>query len=239
MQERLQKLIAASGLCSRRAAEGLIEQGRVEINGVVASLGQSADESRDTITVDGKPLRREAGRTYIMLNKPRGYITTMSDDRGRKTVAQLTQDVGVRVFPVGRLDLDSEGLLIMTDDGELANRLTHPSNEVEKTYHVRVRGGDLNKAIAVLSSPLVLDGKPIKPAKIRLLDDTPEGALLSVTISEGRNRQVRRMCEMAKLRVLRLKRVSEGGINLGTLPTGKWRALNAKELASLQKHTNI
>lgn len=237
MQMRLQKLIAASGYCSRRAAESLISEGRVAVNGAVAAIGQSADDEHDEITIDNIPLRREAERTYIMLNKPRGYVTTMSDEMGRKTVAELTADVGVRVFPVGRLDLDSEGLIIMTDDGELANLLMHPKNEVEKTYHVRARGGDLNKALAFLATPMEIDGKPIKPAKIKLIDASDDNALISVTISEGRNRQVRKMCEMAGLQVLRLKRVSEGGITLGALPTGEWRFLNAKELASLQKHT--
>lgn len=237
MQMRLQKLIAAAGFCSRRAAEVLITDGRVTVNGVVAALGQSADDERDTIAIDNVPLRREAGRTYIILNKPRGYLSSMSDDRGRKTVADLTRDVGARVFPVGRLDLDSEGLLLMTDDGELSNRLMHPSSEVSKTYHVRVRGASLDKAIEILSSPLIIDGKPIKPAVIKLLDEFPDGALLSVTITEGRNRQIRKMCDQSRLSVLRLKRVSEGGINLGTLPVGKWRFLNAKELAILQKHT--
>ena len=237
MQMRLQKLIAASGYCSRRAAESLIADGRVAVNGVIAGIGQSADDSRDEITIDNVPLRREAGRTYIMLNKPRGYVTTMSDERGRRTVAELTEDVGARVFPVGRLDLDSEGLLLMTDDGELANLLMHPKNEVEKTYHVRTRGGNLDKALAFLGTPMEIDGKPISPAKIRLLDSSGDGALISVTISEGRNRQVRKMCDKAGLRVLRLKRVSEGGISLGSLPAGKWRFLNAKEIASLQKHT--
>lgn len=239
MQMRLQKLIAAAGYCSRRAAERLIEEGRVSVNGARAALGQSADDSRDEIIIDNVPLRFAAERTYIMLNKPRGYVTTMSDERGRKTVAELTADIGVRVFPVGRLDLNSEGLIIMTDDGELANRLMHPKNDVEKIYHVRTRGGDLNRAISLLSAPMEIDGRPIKPAKIKLLDSSPDGALISVAITEGRNRQVRKMCEKAGLDVLRLKRVAEGGISLGSLPSGKWRFLNAKEIANLQKHTKF
>lgn len=237
MQMRIQKIISASGYCSRRKAEVLISEGRVAINGVIAGLGQSADDERDQITIDNIPLNRQVGRTYIMLNKPRGYVTTLNDERGRKTVVDLTADVGTRVFPVGRLDIDSEGLLILTDDGQLANRLMHPSNEVPKTYHARVRGDDLNNALALLSAPMDIDGKPIKPARIKLLDDDEKGALVSITITEGRNRQVRKMCQKSGLSVLRLKRVSEGGVNLGTLPSGKWRVLNAKEIASLQKHT--
>ncbi|MBS7402895.1 MAG: rRNA pseudouridine synthase [Oscillospiraceae bacterium] len=235
---RLQKLIAASGFCSRRAAEELIRSGRVAVNGETASLGDSADSERDQITIDNKPLRQAAERTYIMLNKPRGYVTTMSDERGRKTVADLISGLDVRVFPVGRLDMDSEGMLLMTNDGELANALAHPSGEIEKTYKVRVRGSVSEASLNTLRQPLVIDGKPIKPAKVQLLGETTDSALISVTISEGRNRQVRKMCDLAGLEVLRLKRVAEGGLSLGDLPSGKWRFLNAKEIASLHMHTN-
>ena len=232
---RLQKLIAASGFCSRRAAEELIRSGRVAVNGETASLGDSADSERDQITIDNKPLRQAAERTYIMLNKPRGYVTTMSDERGRKTVADLILGLDVRVFPVGRLDMDSEGMLLMTNDGELANALAHPSGELEKTYKVRVRGSVSEASLNTLRQPLVIDGKPIKPAKVQLLGETTDSALISVTISEGRNRQVRKMCEAAGLKVTRLMRVSEGGVELGTLESGKWRRLTEEELDMLRK----
>ncbi len=235
MQQRLQKLIAASGLTSRRAAENLLSAGRVTVNGAPAALGESADPDVDEIFVDGRPLPRVERMVYIMLNKPRGYLTTMSDDRGRKTVAELTADVGVRVFPIGRLDYDSEGLLLLTNDGAFAQRLEHPSYEVKKTYLVRVRGENVDEALPVLRSPLELDGRHIRPAKVKLLKHTENGALLCVTISEGRNRQIRRMCELAGLSVLRLRRVAEGGLSLGALPLGEWRPLTDSELQNLQK----
>ena len=235
MQQRLQKIIASSGLLSRRAAEKLLTEGRVHVNGVPAALGESADPDLDEITVDGEPLPKVERMVYIMLNKPRGYVTTMSDDRGRKTVADLTADVGTRVFPIGRLDYDSEGLLLLTNDGALAQRLEHPSFEVKKTYLVRVKGEDIGAALSVLRAPLMLDGSRIRPAEVKLLKRTDTGALLSVTISEGRNRQIRRMCQMAGLTVLRLRRISESGLSLGDLPVGKWRSLTDAEIINLQK----
>ena len=235
MEERIQKIIAASGYCSRRAAEKLITAKRVRVNGNIASLGDSAT-AEDIIEVDGKPLAKSDARTYIMLNKPRGYVSTMDDERGRKTVADLVADVGVRVFPVGRLDMVSEGLLIMTDDGNLANRLMHPGHEVEKIYTVIVRGDDFNAALEKLRGPLVLDGVPLNPAKVTLKSAEGDRAVLTVTISEGRNRQIRRMCELAGLTVTRLKRISEGNLKLGGLPTGKWRHLLPNEIDNLQKY---
>lgn len=243
MSEKLQKIIASAGLCSRRSAEALIEQGRVTVNGVPAHLGDRAEES-DKIAVDGKPVEKVSQHTYIMLNKPRGYVTTMSDEKGRRTVAELVSDVGTRVFPVGRLDMDSEGLLIMTDDGDLANRLMHPSHKVVKTYQVRVKGGPMNEAAELLSRPMEIDGHTVGPASVRLLkEDGDGGGLLSVSITEGRNRQVRKMCDKAGLTVLRLKRVSEGWLSLGPLPSGKWRYLSRDEVNAAaacpgRKHTN-
>lgn len=235
MEQRIQKLIAASGLMSRRAAERLIEEDRVLVNGERAFLGGTADPERDTITVDGAPLPKLGELVYIMLNKPRGYLTTLSDDRGRKTVAELTADVGRRVYPVGRLDYNSEGLLLLTNDGDFAQKLEHPSHQVCKTYEVRVKGENVDHALPVLRSPLVIDGYRIRPATVRLLTRTETGAVLSVTIFEGRNRQIRKMCESAGLSVLRLRRVSEGGVRLGALPVGKWRHLTASEIENLQK----
>lgn len=235
MEQRIQKIIASSGVCSRRAAEKLIEEGRVTVNGITVSLGGLADDKTDDIRIDSTPLPSSGQRTYIMLNKPRGYLSSMSDDRERKTVVDLTADVGARVYPVGRLDYDSEGLLIMTDDGAFAHMLMHPSHEIKKTYEARVRGNSVENALGILRSPLVIDGYEIRPAEVRLLNQGENDALISITISEGRNRQIRRMCEMAELRVLRLKRVAEGSLKLGSLPTGSWRRLEAAEIDNLQK----
>ena len=228
MEERLQKLISSCGLASRRTAEAWITAGRVTVNGVPAQLGDRADLDRDRVEVDGVPLRPGEERTYLMLYKPRGCVTTLSDEKGRKTVAELVADCGARVWPVGRLDLDSEGLLLLTDDGALTQRLIHPSHEVEKEYHVQVEG-DVAAALPVLRGPMELDGVPLHPARVRPVGE----GVLSVVIHEGRNRQVRRMCAAAGLRVRRLKRVREGALRLGTLPPGKWRRLTAEELRLL------
>lgn len=237
MEERLQKLISACGLASRRTAESWIEAGRVSVNGVTAALGDRADPERDDIRVDGKPLRRESDeRTYLMLNKPRGYVTTLADEKGRKTVAQLVSGCGVRVWPVGRLDLDSEGLLLMTDDGELTNKLLHPSHEVEKEYLVWVTG-DVDKGIPVLSGPMTLDGDRLAPAKVRRGKTNGEVTQLSVVIHQGKNRQVRRMCAQAGLHVLRLKRVREGEVWLDRqLKPGQYRKLTQREITQLMQH---
>ena len=205
MEERLQKILSAHGVSSRRAAEGYLSAGRVTVNGCTARVGDKADPERDDIRVDGRPLRRPARRTYLMLNKPRGYVTTLSDEKGRRTVAELVAGCGARVWPVGRLDLDSEGLLLLTDDGALTHALLHPSHEVEKEYRVWVEG-DVDTALPVLRGPMELDGYALRPAQV-----TPVGeGVLSVVIHEGRNRQVRRMCAAAGLRVRRLQRVREG-----------------------------
>lgn len=235
MEQRLQKIIASSGYCSRRAAEKLIEDGRVSVNGTVASIGLSADDERDKITIDNIPLSKAEQRTYIILNKPRGYLSSMSDDKGRRTVKELTEDVGVRVYPVGRLDYDSEGLLIMTDDGLLAQRLMHPSSGIKKTYEARVRGDGIEHAIELLRTPLIIDDYKIRPAEVKLLNQSENGALISIAITEGKNRQIRKMCEQVGLDVIRLKRVSEGSLKLGSLPSGKWRYLDEGEIKNLQK----
>ncbi len=229
MEERLQKLISSCGLASRRAAEGWIAAGRVTVNGQTAHLGDRADLDRDTVLVDGSPLRPGGDRTWLMLNKPRGYVSTLSDEKGRKTVADLVSGCGVRVWPVGRLDLDSEGLLLMTDDGELTQRLLHPSSEVEKEYLVWVTG-DVEKALPVLSGPMELDGEAVSPARVRRGRSTGGVTQLSVTIHQGKNRQVRRMCAGAGLAVLRLKRIREGNLTLDrSLRPGEWRELTAEE----------
>ena len=237
MKERLQKLISAAGLMSRRAAEDCIAAGRVTVNGRTAQLGEQADPAADEIRVDGRLLPSGAEKVYIMLNKPRGYVTTLRDEKGRRDVTELLRGVRQRVYPVGRLDMDSEGLLLLTNDGELANALMHPSHEIEKTYEVWVKGSVTDAALAALRQPMELDGYTIRPARAELLETLPEGARLSVTIHEGRNRQVRRMCEQVGLQVTRLRRVSEGSLRLGDLKTGRWRPLTEEELAALRRET--
>lgn len=233
MKERLQKIISSAGAASRRAAEKMINEGRVTVNGVVATLGQSADLETDDIRLDGKRLSAPEERMYIMLNKPRGFVTTLSDEKGRRTVAELVADCGRRLYPVGRLDLDSEGLLIMTDDGEMANAMMHPKKEVGKTYETLV-SGDAEKALPVLRSAMDIDGYRIRPAKVEIIGREGDRTLLSVTIHEGRNRQVRKMCDAGGLRVHRLRRVSEGPLCLGELPLGKWRKLTENEMTLIK-----
>lgn len=233
MEMRLQKLLSERGITSRRGAEDYILAGRVSINGLPAALGDRADPERDRIEVDGKPLPGLAARTYLMLNKPRGYVTTLSDEQGRKDVSELVAGCGARVWPVGRLDRDSEGLLLMTDDGALTNFLTHPGHAVEKEYRVWVKG-DALAALSVLRGPLELDGVPLRPADVALLEQSGKEAVLSVVIREGRNRQVRRMCAMAWLSVTRLQRVREGAVVLGDLALGRYRALTEAEVRLLK-----
>lgn len=234
MEERISKLLSAAGLTSRRQGEEWIREGRVTVNGLPAELGQKADPERDTIAVDGKPVSRKAETVCLMLHKPRGYVTTMSDEQGRPTVADLIADCGYRLYPVGRLDLNSEGLLFMTNDGELTNKLTHPRHQVEKEYQVRVTG-PAEAALPKLRLPMTVDGDRFHGAKVRILGKNGESTLLSVTISQGKNRQVRRMCKAVGLTVHRLRRVREGSVRLGDLPSGKWRWLTEEELAELRK----
>jgi len=232
---RLQKYISAAGVCSRREAEQRILDGRVMVNGAVATLGMSVDECEDEIRVDGRLVRPPQECTYVMLHKPRGYVTTMKDDKGRPTVAQLVADAEVRLYPVGRLDYDSEGLLIMTNDGEIANRLAHPSHGVKKTYYVWVKGEDLVAAAEKLRHPVAYQGVRYRGAKTEILSDDGEGrGKLSVTIGDGKNREVRNMCAAVGLKVLRLLRVSQGELRLGNLPEGEWRYLTKKETEYLR-----
>lgn len=233
MEERLQKLLSAAGVCSRRAAEGYINAGRVTVNGIPAGLGSRADPDRDDIRVDGKPLASRAEAVYLLLNKPRGYVTTLSDEQGRKTVADLVEDCGTRVCPVGRLDLDSEGLLLLTNDGALMQHLLHPSGEVNKTYHVSVYG-TITGAAERLSALTDLEGESIRPAQVEILRRTGKTAELAITIHEGKNRQIRRMCAACGLMVKRLRRVREHTLTLGDLPAGKWRYLTESEVESLK-----
>lgn len=231
MKERIQKILSARGLASRRTAENWIRAGRVRVNGAVCTLGASADPDADRIEVDGVPLPPPPGKKYLMLNKPRGYVTTLKDEKNRKTAASLV-DCGCRVYPVGRLDYDSEGLLLFTNDGQLADRLMHPRANVGKTYEVTVEG-DWRGGEALLARPIVLDGYRIHPPSVRLLRGEGSRAVFEITIREGRNRQIRRMCEAAGLCVLRLRRTQEGTLRLGMLPPGKWRELTKEEIESL------
>lgn len=232
-EQRLQKVLSAYGVASRRQAEQMILDGRVRVNGNTAQLGDKVVDGEDVIEVDGKVLRKEPERVYLMLHKPRGYVTTMHDEQGRRDVTMLVQDCPQRVYPVGRLDLSSEGLLLMTNDGAVANRLMHPSGQVEKVYLAwvnRYRPG----AESALLGPMELDGKPLLPAQVRLRRAEGDSALLEVHVREGRNRQVRRMCEQAGLHVTRLKRIAEGRLQLGDLPPGRWRYLTEDEISYLQ-----
>lgn len=233
MQERIQKLISAAGLMSRRAAEQALIDGRVTVNGVLASLGDKADVDIDEIRVDGKLLPSTEKKLYIMLNKPKGYVCTLSDEKGRRNVTELVRELGQRIYPVGRLDMYSEGLLLLTNDGNFANRVMHPSHNISKTYLTWVEGEDIGLAMEYLRYPMEIDGYVISPAEVELYELFSGGAVLSITIHEGRNRQVRKMCDMVGLKVRRLLRVREGGLELGDLKSGAWRHLTAEEIAMI------
>ena len=232
MEERIQKIIAARTDLSRRRAEDLIREGRVRLNGNTAVLGDCADPEEDVIEIDGERLAKPPEHVYLMLNKPRGFVTTMSDEQGRRTVCELVEDCGARVYPVGRLDINSEGLLLMTNDGDFANRVMHPRHEIVKTYLAWVNHFSPEK-LARLRDLRALEGEVIQPPKLRLVRARDDGALLEIRIHEGKNRQVRRMCEAAGLHVTRLRRVAEGGLRLGELPVGTWRLLTAQEVAEI------
>lgn len=229
-KEKVQKVIAGRGVCSRRAAEKLIAEGRVRVNGRKIDLGARCDPQTSEITIDGKkipPKRKE--NIYVLLNKPRGYVTTVSDEKGRKTVMELIDGVEERIYPVGRFDMASEGLLFLTNDGELARFLMHPSSGIEKEYRVTVLG-DAEKAIPKFEEGVVLDdGFKTSPAKAQIIKEIGEKTVLSITIAEGHNRQVRKMCEVCGFEVRRLVRVAEGQLKLGSLPVGKWRHATPEE----------
>lgn len=234
MEERIQKIISQRAEISRRAAEKLIAEGRVKVDGRVATLGEKADADTVSIVVNGRELQpRTVQYRYIMLNKPVGYVTTMSDEKGRKTVRELVEDVGVRVYPVGRLDINSEGLLIMTNDGDFANGIMHPSFEKKKTYRVFVTG-EVYRGMDRFAQPMELDGVPLCLPEVRLIRIEGTYSVLDITIHEGRNRQVRRMCEIAGLKVTRLIRTEEGGLRLGKLKKGAWRNLTDEEIRLLK-----
>ena len=235
---RLQKFIADAGLMSRRAAEEEIKKGNVSVNGHIADVGTKINPRQDLVTVNGKKvLFKKREYTYIMLNKPRGYLSSTTDDRGRKCVTDLLDGIDARVYPVGRLDLISEGMLLLTDDGELKNRLTHPSHSLPKLYRVKVGGEVSEEQYKTLTSALEIDGYVIKPVEVVIGERDESGTVLKMTLFEGRNRQIRKMCEIAGLTVKRLSRVSIGNLKLNNLPVGKWRHLDAGEVEYLYKAT--
>lgn len=236
MEERLQKILSAAGACSRRAAEEYIKNGRVTVNGVIAHLGQKADIDKDVIQLDGCAINKTQGEyLYYMLHKPVGYVTTLSDEQGRASVADLIRDIPERVWPVGRLDRDSEGLLLLTNDGDVTHKLLHPGFRVEKEYHVWVKGS-VSRALPILRGPLKIDGQLLAPAKIDVLMEEQDCGILRFVIHQGKKRQVRRMCAAGSLKVTRLQRVREGELMLGDLPSGTWRPLTQEEIAYIKSH---
>ncbi len=228
---RIQKYCADCGLCSRRSAEEKIEAGEILVNGSPAQIGQKIDPDRDVVEYCGRRIRPPQGpKHYVMLNKPRGIVCTANDEKGRTNVTDLVRIDGARLYPVGRLDMDSDGLILLTDDGEFANQLTHPSHEIPKIYHVTFREPPTEEQLASLQSPIRLDGYLLRPVKVRILSDIR----VEITLWEGRNRQIRRMCDQVGLNVLRLRRVAIGKLRLGKLPFGTWRDLTEDELRYLR-----
>jgi len=235
-ETRIQKVLSENGIVSRRKAEELIQQGKIQINGHPAVLGQKINPYRDVVTVNHERvyLNNKTHKVYIMLHKPRGYVTTMSDELGRRCVKELVEDAPERVYPIGRLDKDSEGLLLMTNDGEFANLIMHPSHHVSKTYRVTVRPSVSDEQLTQLSSGVEIDGRKTAPAVIHVLDKEPGRVVLQITIHEGRNRQIRKMCEAVGLEVARLKRTTIGPLKLGMLQPGEWRELKPTEVGMLR-----
>ena len=233
MTERLQKVISASGLCSRKKAEELISAGKVTVNGSKAQIGDKADPDIDTIIVSGRPLPRGNDKVYIMLNKPRGFVTTAHDEKDRHCVTELVKNVGTRVYPIGRLDMFSEGLLLFTNDGEFANRIMHPSFNLSKTYETLVHGEDVPYSVDRMRQPMSIDDAIVKAQSVTIVGSEGDSYIIHVTIGEGRNREVRKMCDKVGLKVERLKRIKEGGLELGELKPGKWRHLTEQEVTSI------
>ena len=235
---KLQKYFSDCAIMSRRAAEEEIKSGKVTVNGEVAYLGLRVDPKHDVIIYKGRkilPPKRQ--KTYILLNKPRGIVTTLSDEKGRPTVISLLSDLTARVYPVGRLDYNSDGLLLLTDDGELTNRLTHPKHQIPKIYHVTVKGDVTYEQQKKLSSALVIDEYKIQPVKVEIIKKEPYTTTLKMTLYEGRNRQIRKMCALCGLEIKTLTRVALGNISLGSLPVGKWRHLTSTEVAYLKRES--
>lgn len=230
---RLQKYLAECGVASRRKSEELIDAGKVRVNGQVASIGDKVNPKKDTVTVNGKKIIKQKNYTYILLHKPRGFITTMKDEMDRKCVAELIKDVPGRVFPVGRLDRDSEGMLLFTNDGEFANAMTHPTKHVPKTYRVTVRPSVSEEQVTALTTGIIIDDRKTAPAEVRIVTREENRVVLEIILYEGRNRQIRKMCEEVGLEVARLKRTAIGSIKLGMLKQGAWRHLSEEEVRKL------
>lgn len=230
---RLQKYLSECGVASRRKSEELISKGSIKVNGVVARIGDSVDPKHDIVTFNGKKVENKTVPKYIMLHKPRGFVTTMSDELGRRCVASLVDDVGERVYPIGRLDRNSEGLLLLTNDGEFANAVMHPSKHVAKVYRVTIRPDITDDQIAQMTDGMMIDGRMTAPAQVTVLEKQDGRAVIEIVLFEGRNRQIRRMCEELGIEVARLKRTSIAGIKLGMLPQGKWRELTAQEVSHI------
>ena len=236
---RLQKFLSEAGIASRRKAEEMIRSGLVKVNGKIANIGDSVDPKTDSVSVGGKKVKKENSLRYILLNKPRGYVTTTDDDLGRKCVLELVSGVKERIYPVGRLDRISEGALILTNDGEFANAMMHPSKHVPKTYRVTVRPGITSEQVDILSTGVDIDGRMTAPADVRVLSKEEGRAVLEIVLYEGRNRQIRRMCDALELEVARLKRTAVGSVKLGMLKTGEWRDLTPQEVESLLKSAGL
>lgn len=233
---RLQKFLASCSVASRRGAETLIKQGRIKVNGeTVTEMGVKIDEENDVVEFDGNRVKPDSKMVYVLLNKPVGFVTTVSDDKGRDTVMELVSDIPVRIYPVGRLDYDTEGLLLMTNDGDLTYRITHPKNNVEKTYVAEVTGNITMNTLVALRNGVYLDGVRTAPAKVEVIGATRYGTKLEITIHEGKNRQVRRMFEAVGCIVKKLKRTKEAGLILGHVPLGHWRKLTESEVNMLKK----
>ena len=234
---RLQKYLSAAGVMSRRAAEKEIESGKVKVNGLPAELGQKVIPGKDRVTYKGAvvELNPTDRKVYIMLNKPRGYVTTLSDDKSRKCVAELIEDVDTRVYPIGRLDMDSEGLLLFTNDGDLANKLMHPRHRIPKIYHVKVKGEITPEQLKALGKPMIIDDYEILPVACDIVTRKENYTVIRMELYEGRNRQIRKMCEQTELEITRLQRVAIGNIKLGDLTPGSWRHLTKTQVEYLKK----
>lgn len=237
MKERIQKILSEAGVCSRRKAEELIRAGAVKVDGHPAQIGQQIDPHQHRITVDGELIytRKKKEKHYIALNKPRGYVTTMSDEMGRKTVFDLVSDLGTRVYPIGRLDKNSEGIILLTDDGEFANMMMHPKYQISKRYRVTVDSSVSDDIVSTLATGVVIDGKMTAPAIINVVSASSDRTVMEMTIREGRNRQIRKMCEAVGLNVKRLKRTMIGPLKLGMLQPGEYRELTRAEVSALKR----
>ncbi len=234
MELRIQKYVSDCGLMSRRAAEREIEMGHFTVNGQRATIGQKIDPARDKVEYKGKALKGGQKKQYVMLYKPRGYVTTMNDEEGRKCLPELLTDIPERVYPCGRLDMESEGLLILTNDGEVANKLMHPKHHVDKIYHVKIKGEISPEKLEFLCSPMEIDGYKIKPVKVSIIERKEGNTILKFVLNEGRNRQIRKMCEQAELTITRLKRIAVGDLTIGMLSPGKWKYMNYNEISYLK-----